>query len=79
MTKEKAPKIIQIISAVGWYAIFDEDSPDEWHHPLACWALMDSGDIVGQFSMESFIESVDNAGNFSKYIHESELKPKEKL
>lgn len=74
MTNEEKPKIIQIIPAVGWYAIFDEGTKDEWKYPLVCWALTDEGEIVGQISTELLVEGAETDGNLTQYRHESEFK-----
>jgi hypothetical protein len=74
-TNVKEPKIIQIIPAADWYAVFEEGTPTEEQQPLACWALTDEGDVIGQISMENFIDNAENYNNFSKYRHSSEKRP----
>ncbi|WP_136526306.1 DUF6253 family protein [Geomonas ferrireducens] len=70
--KEKEPRIIQIIPAAGWYAVYGEGTPAEERSPLACWALTSDGEVIGQVPIENCIDNAEDFNNFSRYRHESE-------
>lgn len=67
-------KIIQIIPANNWYALYkQDDAPDEWV-PLVAWAVVkQNGDdfVVGLDACE-YIDFCDETSNFLRYAHESE-------
>lgn len=45
---EPAPDdYLQIIPAIGWYAVYQSEGGDEQLWPLVCWALRRDGDVVG--------------------------------
>jgi hypothetical protein len=75
MPQEQGAKIIQIIPAVGWYAVYDEDTPDEHIEPLTFWALTNDGDVIGQTA--DFAAGVGEKRNFTRYRHRSQARSAE--
>lgn len=64
-------RIIQIIPAIGWFARYRE--PNEIIDvPLACWALLDNGQVAG-IDAGDLTQIAEDIKTFSCYIHESEL------
>lgn len=72
---DQEPKAIQIIPAVGWYAVFKDASVDggEVRTPLICWALMDDGAIVGHADVGGYVDEIESSSDFDRYAHESML------
>jgi hypothetical protein len=52
-------KIIQIIPAVNWFAVYASESEsilDDYEcEPLICWALQEDGEIVGIIADERYL------------------------
>ena len=68
-------KIVQIMPAPGWVAIFDEED-DELISPLVGWALVQDGSggqaVVGLAASDK-VELCDDQSNFVRYAFVSEL------
>jgi hypothetical protein len=69
-------KILQIMPAAGWAAIYNEDD-DELVTPLVGWALVQAADgtsvsVVGLAAAEQ-VELCDDHANFLRYAFVSEL------
>jgi len=68
--------IVQIIPAVGWYAVYEGTEGEEpWRCPLACWGLCgDSGKIVGLDTTASAegLWDCSTRADFLCYEHESD-------
>lgn len=70
-------KIVQIIPASGWNAVFLADAPNpagEWFivSPLVCFGLVehpDDGLVIEGFDGDWIVEHCENARNFHEYIH----------
>lgn len=62
-------KILQIIPAHGWEAVFTSES-DQYVWPLSCWALVvqENGDtdVEGMYAGD-YVEFCETIGNFSHY------------
>jgi hypothetical protein len=75
-------KILQMIPAVGWHAVFVErgeaSEAELYSIPLCCWALVeqdDAGDIfrfISGFGATDVIDTCDDVRDFVGYLHESE-------
>jgi hypothetical protein len=64
-----APKILQIMPAHGWAAVYSEDS-DEMIAPLVAWALVETAPgetgVVGLVALEK-VQSAEDQPNFTHY------------
>ena len=67
-------KILQIIPAEGWFAIFTHDDKTRSKNPLVCWALVEDGEEIWVEGMDGgeYVEFCSNITNFSGYEHLSE-------
>jgi hypothetical protein len=68
-------KILQIIPARGWYALYGKNKATAKGGPVACWALVKDGKetaIVGMVESDlqgcPFLVRVDHRKNFFKYL-----------
>ena len=71
-------KILQIIPAQDWYAVFKGEGgpPQDALSPLACWALVELDDgtrSVEGLGADDYVDFVEDAGNFARYIHGSDV------
>jgi hypothetical protein len=66
-------KILQIIPAIDWYAMYEIEDDANSHAPLVCWALVEDRDgdrhVVGLDSAETNTDFCENTSNFMGYIH----------
>lgn len=70
-------KIIQIMPAAGWYAVYEVEGEDH-HERLACWALCKDGE--GNTYIDGYSPSDDGCthlctedNTFTNFIHESDI------
>ena len=71
-------RIIQIIPAPDWYALYEEEGEEYWT-PLACWALVDEDGetrVVGLEAGERVVFCEENP-NFKGYISKEDLEEEE--
>jgi len=63
-------KILQIIPANGWYALYKDDN-EMLSDPLVCFALIEDDDnvqrIVGMCRDDIYIDVADTSSNFAGY------------
>ena len=59
--------VIQIIPALGWWAVFKGEDGKEIWSPLACWGLTNQAEIVGIEPTELGLDYADEASNFDRY------------
>jgi hypothetical protein len=61
-------KIVQIIPATGWYAVYQVEGNEE-RAELACWGLYDDGEVVGMDTGGDTIgpEDCSVVSNFLRY------------
>jgi DNA gyrase inhibitor GyrI len=74
-------KIIQIIPAAGWYAVY-ADSGTETRCPLACWGLYDEWNEVVGMDTDSSADGPQDCSlmsNFLRYEHESQIPIEQKV
>lgn len=68
-------RIIQIMPADGWYAIYDGHDDGELWEKLACWALVEMNDgeteVVGMDADGYSLQPCFETSNFVRYEHES--------
>lgn len=61
-------KIIQIIPAEGWNAVFSSATESKTSERLACWALTDAGTVHGMVAIKGNApELAENVDNFLEY------------
>lgn len=68
-------KILQIIPAAGWFAVYKNEGEPETLSPLACWALVEDEEgntNVQGMDADDYVDFVEDIGNFSKYSHKPE-------
>lgn len=66
-------KIAQIIPATDWFAVYkNEDSGRFFTMPLACWALLKSGEQVVGMDGSDMIVSCEEQANWVGYWHKDE-------
>jgi hypothetical protein len=67
-------KIIQLIPAEGWLAVYHDEKTDKFFTlRIAAWALVEDEDgyrYVTGLNASDTVETVDEDGNFLRYIHE---------
>lgn len=63
-------RIIQIIPADGWFAqmIDKEKGKNDEVEPLACWALLDNGEVHGMISDGDHPKFADSYRRFGHYF-----------
>lgn len=79
MTRPKR-KILQVIPAEGWFAVYKENDGSESSVRLACWALVEETDdeftdnvVVGmETGYDQSVDFADTAVNFVRYVHTSD-------
>lgn len=63
-------KIIQIIPAIGWCAVYDQGEDKKLKAPVVCWALIEEENgfrcVVGMDAIDT-IGFCDEADNFLNY------------
>ena len=68
-------KILQIIPADGWCALYKNSTGILFEQPLVCFALVEDKDkeqrIVGMGCDDTYIDSVDGVSNFAGYTKSS--------
>lgn len=73
-----APKIIQMIPATGWYALFKEEDDSINFEPLVCFALTENSDgeteIRPMFWEGGFVDFADDYNNFEG-IEQTDMLP----
>ena len=67
-------KILQIIPADGWLAVFTNEDKTRTKFPLVCWALVEDehGQSVQGMYGGDYVEFCMEISNFSEYEHLSE-------
>lgn len=75
-------KIIQIMPATGWYALYYfEGEPHYDLSPIAAWALCQYSSVVDEwkevravdFDADGTADFANEATNFIRYVHQSDL------
>ena len=59
-------KIVQIIPAEGWSALFHEGTVK---HPVTCWALTSGGVVRGMISTKGPPHFAEGLEGFERFIH----------
>ena len=61
-------KIIQIMPAEGWTAVFSSSTESKTSEKLVCWALTDTGTVHGMVATKGNLPTVaENVDNFLEY------------
>lgn len=67
-------KIIQIIPAVGWLALYQDGQGRQFPVHVSAWALVQLGDgstdVEGLLASD-YVDFCEDADNFDEYVHES--------
>jgi len=68
-------KILQIISAVGWFAKYAAEDGKEFTNPLVCWALIEGDGRVRYIGgidtdAEGLMASARERPNFAGYVYQ---------
>ncbi len=69
-------KILQIIPAADWFAVFKVAGEQDAAAPLACWALVeyeDGSTRVEGLEVSGEVEFAEDQANFGGYVHGSEV------
>ncbi len=66
-------RILQIISAAGWHAVFairpeENHNNPVWAAPLSCWALVEQGDLRYVVGLDWTLSFCDQGDNFLGYL-----------
>ena len=62
----KKQKVIQMIPATGWYAVYKIDAGDDFLDRVAFWALTDDGEVSGWVGGD-YMDNAEEQSNFLRY------------
>jgi len=68
-------KIVQLLPADGWFAVYENDDGSEIKSALSCWALVRDAEgdtsVMGMDAAD-YVDFAEDTKNFKNYSHVSE-------
>lgn len=87
MTENQATnqKIVQLIPCTGWYYVVTNNRVNPYAHPVAAWALLENGEVVGMIpkgaekpGYPSLVAAIDK-GAGGIYVQEENLSDTDRI